>query len=60
MNQIRTPISKSTRFDIFNRDAFTCQYCGRMPPVVMLEIDHELKQKKKPRIAFETGRIFMT
>ncbi len=34
------PVSKSLRFDIFRRDKFTCQYCGRRPPDVVLEIDH--------------------
>lgn len=28
------------RFEIFKRDKFTCQYCGRTPPEVMLELDH--------------------
>jgi hypothetical protein len=34
------PLSKRTRFDIFARDNFTCQYCGQKPPQVVLEIDH--------------------
>lgn len=33
-------ISKSTRFDIFQRDNHTCQYCGRKAPDVELQIDH--------------------
>lgn len=36
----RTPISKKTRFDVFKRDSFTCQYCGATPPKVVLEVDH--------------------
>lgn len=28
------------RFEIFNRDKFTCQYCGRKAPFVELQIDH--------------------
>lgn len=36
----RTPISKRKRFEIFKRDNFTCKYCGRKPPEVVLEIDH--------------------
>lgn len=34
------PLSKRTRFEIFKRDGFTCQYCGRRPPEVVLEVDH--------------------
>lgn len=33
-------LSKKQRFDIFKRDAFICQYCGRTPPAVVLECDH--------------------
>jgi 5-methylcytosine-specific restriction endonuclease McrA len=33
-------ITKSLRFEIFKRDKFTCQYCGRQTPTVVLEIDH--------------------
>lgn len=33
-------ISKKVRFDVFKRDAFTCQYCGAHPPSVVLEVDH--------------------
>jgi len=33
-------ITKSLRFEIFKRDNFTCQYCGRQTPTVILEIDH--------------------
>lgn len=36
----RKSISKKLRFDIFKRDGFTCQYCGRMAPDVVLNIDH--------------------
>lgn len=38
--QPRKTISKRVRFEVFKRDCFTCQYCGRVPPTVMLEIDH--------------------
>lgn len=34
------PIGKSLRFEVFARDSFTCQYCGRRPPDVILEVDH--------------------
>lgn len=36
----RKPIPKKIRFEVFKRDRFTCQYCGRMAPDVILEIDH--------------------
>ncbi len=36
----RTAISKKTRFEVFKRDSFTCQYCSARPPKVPLEIDH--------------------
>jgi hypothetical protein len=36
----RRAISKKTRFDIFKRDLFTCQYCGNHPPDAILHIDH--------------------
>lgn len=37
---MRKKISKKTRFEVFKRDRFTCQYCGRKAPNVLLEIDH--------------------
>lgn len=33
-------LSKKTRFEIFKRDKFQCQYCGKTPPAVVLEVDH--------------------
>ena len=36
----RKSISKKIRFEVFKRDAFTCQYCGRTAPDVVLEVDH--------------------
>lgn len=39
MNKRRS-ISKKLRFEVFKRDNFTCQYCGRMAPDVVLEVDH--------------------
>lgn len=39
MNERKT-ISKKMRFEVFKRDSFTCQYCGKMAPDVVLEVDH--------------------
>jgi hypothetical protein len=36
----RKSISKKTRFEVFKRDGFACQYCGAHPPEVTLEVDH--------------------
>jgi len=36
----RKPIGSRLRFEIFKRDRFTCRYCGRTTPSVVLEIDH--------------------
>jgi len=36
----RKNIGKKLRFEVFKRDKFTCQYCGRMAPDVILQVDH--------------------
>lgn len=36
----RIAISKKTRFEVFKRDGFVCQYCGSTPPRVILHVDH--------------------
>jgi len=33
-------VSVRQRFEIFKRDNFTCRYCGKKSPEVVLEIDH--------------------
>lgn len=33
-------LSVRIRFEVFKRDEFTCQYCGRCSPEVVLEVDH--------------------
>ena len=33
-------ISKKIRFEVFKRDAFSCAYCGKTPPSIILEVDH--------------------
>jgi len=37
---MRTSISKKLRFEVFKRDCFKCQYCGKESPNVILEVDH--------------------
>ena len=39
-------INKSLRFEVFKRDSFTCQYCGRQTPQTTLEIDHIIPKSK--------------
>ena len=36
----RKKLSPKLRFEVFKRDSFKCQYCGRCAPDVVLEIDH--------------------
>lgn len=36
----RKTLSKKLRFEVFKRDSFTCQYCGRSAPDVILHADH--------------------
>lgn len=36
----RKALSKRTRFEVFKRDSFTCQYCGGKAPEIILVIDH--------------------
>ena len=36
----RKNISKKMRYEVFKRDSFRCQYCGRSAPEVILEADH--------------------
>lgn len=33
-------VSIRVRFEVFKRDNFTCRYCGRTSPDVVLEVDH--------------------
>lgn len=37
---MRQPVGNSLRISIFNRDHYTCQYCGRRPPQVKLHLEH--------------------
>jgi len=36
----RKSLSKKLRFEVFKRDSFICQYCGKVAPNVVLEVDH--------------------
>lgn len=38
--QGRRPIGMRLRFFVFQRDEFTCQYCGSPAPLVTLHVDH--------------------
>lgn len=38
----RIRVTKSLRFDVLNRDRYTCQYCGAKAPDVALELDHRI------------------
>lgn len=37
----RTPLPQSIRFNVLRRDNFTCRYCGRSSPDVVLHVDHK-------------------
>lgn len=37
---MREPLTKKVRFEVFKRDLFTCQYCGRKSPEIVLNVDH--------------------
>jgi len=36
----RKAISPKLRFEVFKRDSFKCQYCGRCAPEIVLELEH--------------------
>ena len=36
----RKSLSKKTRFEVFKRDGFKCQYCGASAPEAILVVDH--------------------
>lgn len=36
----RKGLKKTTRFEVFKRDSFTCQYCGAAAPTAVLRVDH--------------------
>lgn len=40
MKRKKRQIKSSLRFTVFQRDGFTCQYCGQAAPEVVLHCDH--------------------
>ena len=42
----RKKLSKSLRFEVFKRDSFSCVYCGRSAPDVVLHVDHVVPVSK--------------
>jgi hypothetical protein len=36
----RKSLTKKARFEVFKRDSFKCQYCGKSSPDIVLEVDH--------------------
>lgn len=42
----RKNLSKKIRFEVFKRDNFTCQYCGKKSPDVILHVDHIIPVSK--------------
>jgi hypothetical protein len=40
LRKMRQRISTKLRFEVFKRDKFTCQYCGRSAPEIVLNVDH--------------------
>jgi hypothetical protein len=46
-------IANSLRFEVFQRDRHTCQYCGRRAPDVELEVDHLIPVARDGTDAFE-------
>jgi hypothetical protein len=46
-------VSNSLRFEVFQRDEHTCQYCGRRAPEVELEADHLIPVARGGTDAFD-------
>lgn len=41
--------AKFSRFNVFTRDSFTCQYCGEKKPMSKLTYDHMIPRKRGGR-----------
>lgn len=54
MNKKRSDsIPQGIRFDVFRRDGFTCRYCGRSSPMVILHCDHVKPRSKGGETSME-------
>jgi len=53
MKKLRDSIPQGLRFDVFRRDRFTCQYCGRSSPSVVLHCDHVKPRSKQGETSME-------
>lgn len=42
VQRTRLGLTSKVRWQVLARDSFTCQYCGRRPPEVSLEVDHRV------------------
>ena len=40
MAKTKRAVTPKIRFEVFKRDSFTCQYCGKSAPQVVLHVDH--------------------
>lgn len=50
-------IPSSLRFQVLKRDKFTCQYCGRKAPDVVLHIDHVIPWSKVKEHKIENLKV---
>lgn len=53
MEGVNVSLSVKTRFEVFKRDRYQCQYCGKSPPDVLLEADHIIPKAAGGSDAFE-------
>lgn len=46
-------IPTKLRFQVLQRDNFTCQYCGRKAPEVILHVDHKQPKSKQGKFTID-------